>query len=95
MREERGRIRDAQRVLVPGRIEVCELLGCDRRLRRIGSARRERGQRIAQRSCARAVAMRMAVLEMDKLAELVDVLDRVLQRRLPAGQQRENEKKST
>jgi hypothetical protein len=95
LREERGRIRDARRALMPGRIEVGELLGCDRRLHRIGSARRERGQRIAQRLCARAVAMRMAVVEMDELAELVDVLDRVLQRRLPAGKQGENEKKST
>jgi hypothetical protein len=31
-------------------------------------------------------------MEMDELAELVDVLDRVLQRRLPAGKQRSGEK---
>jgi hypothetical protein len=31
-------------------------------------------------------------MEMDELAELVDVLDRVLQRRLPAGKQRNGEK---
>jgi hypothetical protein len=32
-------------------------------------------------------------MEMDELAELVDVLDRVLQRRLPAGKQRNREKR--
>ena len=39
--------------------------------------------------------MRMTAVKVDELAELVDVLDRVLERRLPAGKQRENEKKST
>ena len=39
--------------------------------------------------------MRVAGVEMDELAELVHVLDRVLQRRLPAGKQREKEQKST
>jgi len=36
--------------------------------------------------------MRMAAMEVYELAELVDVLDRVLQRRLPAGKQHDNEK---
>jgi hypothetical protein len=34
----------------------------------------------------------MAAVEVDELAELIDVLDRVLQRRLPAGKQRNREK---
>ena len=36
--------------------------------------------------------MRVATVEMDEFAELVDVLDRVLQRRLPGGKQRDDEK---
>jgi hypothetical protein len=39
--------------------------------------------------------MRVAAVEMHEFAELVDVLDRMLQRRLPAGEQRQDEKKST
>jgi hypothetical protein len=34
-------------------------------------------------------------MAVDEPAELVDVLDRMLERRLPAGKQRDNEEKST
>jgi hypothetical protein len=37
----------------------------------------------------------VTAVEMHELAELVDMLDRVLERRLPAGKQRDDEKKST
>ena len=33
----------------------------------------------------------MTAVTMNQLAELVDMLDRMLQRRLPAGKQRDNE----
>jgi hypothetical protein len=33
--------------------------------------------------------VRMATIDVDELAELVDVLDRMLERRLPAGKQRD------
>jgi hypothetical protein len=63
--------------------------------RRLGGAGGQCGERIAQQPALGVVAMRMSAVKVDELAELVDVLDRVLERRLPAGKQRENEKKST
>jgi hypothetical protein len=58
---------------------------------RLAGAGGQRGERIAQRLASRAV-MRVAAVEMDEFAELIDVLDRVLQSRLPAGKQRNGEK---
>ena len=37
----------------------------------------------------------MPVVEMDEFAKVVNMLDGVLERRLPAGEQRDNEKKPT
>ena len=54
------------------------------------SARRKRREQIAERPGLPLVVVKMA--DVDKLAELVQVLDRVLQRRLPAGKQRNGEK---
>jgi hypothetical protein len=71
--------------------DVLERLGRDQPLRCIRRASGEGGERIAQRLCSRPV-MRVASVQMDELAELVDVFDRVLQSRLPAGQQRDDEK---
>lgn len=50
-------------------------------------ARSECSEQIAERPGLRRVAMSVAVMDMDERAELVDVLDRVLERRLPGGQQ--------
>ena len=60
--------------------------------RNVGRARGESGERVAQRSWFRFTLVGMAAVEMNELAQLVDVLDRVLQRRLPAGKQRNREK---
>jgi hypothetical protein len=58
---------------------------------RLRSADGNRGQRIAQRRRVRILVVRTAVrlpaVKVDELAELVDVLDRVLERRLPGRQQ--------
>ena len=64
-----------------------EGLGCDKRQRYVRSARGQRIQRVAKRG-----RLVMRGTTMDEPAEMVDVLDRVLQRRLPAGKQRDNEK---
>jgi hypothetical protein len=71
---------------------MLELLGRNHRLGRMRGAGSECRQRIAERSRVGPVVVRIAAMEMDELAELVNVLDRVLQRRLPAGKQRNCEK---
>ena len=91
MREERRRLRYARRAWTERgsfvyRRERCQPVNnC---FRCAGSKRR---QRVAQGSGFGTVLVRMAAVEMDELAELVDVLDGVLQRRLPAGKQRDGE----
>jgi hypothetical protein len=57
----------------------------------VSRASRESGERVAEQPGIRAVAVRVAAMAVDEPAELVDVLDGVLQRRLPAGKQRDNE----
>ena len=56
-----------------------------------GRAGSKRGQQVAERSGLRIVIMRMAAVEVDELSELVDVRHRMLERRLPAGNQRERQ----
>lgn len=48
----------------------------------------ERSQQVAQ-----GILRRFAAGDVDQGAQLIDMLDRVLQRRLPAGEQRDDEKK--
>jgi hypothetical protein len=96
LRAERRRIGGAWRALVTRRNKKFDMLRRDDRRRRIRRASGERGERIAQQpAVGLPVVVRVAAVEMDELAVLVDVLDRVLERRLPAGKQRDNEKKST
>jgi hypothetical protein len=68
---------------------MVELLGRDERRSGVRSARSESGERVAQQPRIRFAVM--SAVEVDEPAELVDVLDRVLQRRLPPGKQRDGE----
>ena len=61
----------------------------------MGRTRGKGGQRVAQQTCLGALVLRVTAMQMDELAELVNVLDRVHERRLPAGKQRAYEEKST
>lgn len=51
----------------------------------LSRASSKRGQQIAERLAA---FIRMAAMQVDELAQLVDVLDGMLQRRLPGSDQR-------
>jgi len=52
-------------------------------------ARGQRGERITQQLRVRALAAGMFIVQVNELAELVDVLDRMLERRPPGEQQGE------
>ena len=59
---------------------------------RLRRARGESGEQVAERSGFRIAVLRMAVLDVDETAEPIDVLDRVLQRCLPADKQRRGQR---
>ena len=86
MREKRRRFRHARRARRIERRFVAGLKVNPEGKSRC-SASGERREQIAERPCPRLVVRRMPAADMDELAELVDVLDRVLQRRLPGGKQ--------
>ena len=86
MREERRRFRYARRACGIGRRVVVGLKRTENRMRRRRTGG-ERRQQIAERAGARLILVRMAAGEVDELAARVDVLDRVLQRRLPRDKQ--------
>ena len=81
MGEERRRFRQARRAeRTHRRFVVRPMLAKEDQ--DLGGAGRKSGQVVAQR----AALIGMAAMEMDELAELVDVLERMLERRLPAGE---------
>ena len=86
MREKRRRFRYAGRAGWVGRRLVVGIEIAKRRMR-LRRARGERSEQIAQRPALRLVAMSTSVVDVDELAARVDVLDRVLERRLPGGEQ--------
>jgi hypothetical protein len=82
--EKRGRVGGSRRPKSKHRREVTRR-NASKEDRTLSRASSKRGQQIAQRLAA---LIRMAAMQVDELAQLVDVLDGMLQRRLPGSDQR-------